>query len=204
MTITTPTEGRAMRADARRNRTRILEAARAAFDADGLAAQMEDVARRAGVGVGTLYRHFPTKEALVEALVADRMTQIAGELRRAVGEEPDAWSALVRTLRFGVELQAGDRALAQVLGSQPPERWEAAKDAAGLDPLTAELIARAQAEGALRPDLRVDDIPVLMCGMSRVVEMRVATCGRPSGWERYFALLLDGLRARDGADPLPD
>ena len=56
----------------------------------------------------------------------------------------------------------------------------------------------------MRPDLRVDDIPILMCGMSRVVEMRVATCGRPAGWERYFALLLDGLRARPGADPLPD
>lgn len=193
-----------MRADARRNRTRILEAARAAFDELGLAAQMDDVARRASVGVGTLYRHFPTKEALVEALIADRMTQIAEELRRASAEEPDAWSALARALRFGVELQAGDLALAQVLGSQPPERWEAAKDAAGIDPLTEELLSRAQAEGTVRPDLRVDDIPILMCGMSRVVEMRVATCGRPAGWERYFALLLDGLRARPGADPLPD
>ena len=193
-----------MRADARRNRAAILQAARAAFDELGLGAQMEDVARRAGVGVGTLYRHFPTKEALVEALIADRMAQIAAELRLAAEEEPDAWSALARVLRFGVELQAGDRALAQVLGSQPPERWEAAKDAAGLDPLTAALLERAQAEGTLRPDVRVDDIPILMCGMSRVVEMRVATCGRPAGWERYFALLLDGLRARPGADPLPD
>ena len=193
-----------MRADARRNRTRILEAARSAFDEVGLGAQMEDVARRAGVGVGTLYRHFPTKEALVEALIADRMTQIATEMRRAIDEEPDAWSALARALRFGVELQAGDRALAQVLGSQPPERWAAAKDAAGIDPLTADLLARAQAEGALRPDVRADDIPILMCGMSRVVEMSAASCNRPAGWERYFALLLDGLRARDGADPLPD
>ena len=193
-----------MRADARRNRERILQSARAAFDELGLAAQMEDVARRAGVGVGTLYRHFPTKEALVEALIADRMTQIAAELRRAVEEEPDAWSALARVLRFGVELQAGDRALAQVLASQSPDRWEAAKDAAGLDPLTAELLERAQAEGTLRPDVNADDIPILMCGMSRVVEMRVAACGRPAGWERYFALLLDGLRARPGADPLPD
>ena len=193
-----------MRADARRNRAAILQAARAAFDELGLGAQMEDVARRAGVGVGTLYRHFPTKEALVEALIADRMAQIAAELQLAVEEEPDAWSALARVLRFGVELQAGDRALAQVLGSQPPERWEAAKDAAGLDPLTAALLERAQAEGTLRPDVRVDDIPILMCGMSRVVEMRVAACGRPAGWERYFALLLDGLRARPGADPLPD
>ena len=193
-----------MRADARRNRARVLEAARAAFDELGLAAQMEDVARRAGLGVGTLYRHFPTKEALVEALIADRMTQIADEMRRAKEEEPDAWSALARTLRFGVELQAGDRALAQVLSSQPPERWAAAKDAADLDALSADLLARAQAEGTLRPDVRADDIPVLMCGMSRVVEMQAATCGRGGGgWERYFALLLDGLRARDGADPLP-
>ena len=194
-----------MRADARRNRLRILDAARAAFDELGLGAQMDDVARRAGLGVGTLYRHFPTKEALVEALITDRMTQIADEMRRATAEEPDAWSALARTLRFGVELQAGDRAFAQVLSSQPPERWAAAKDAADLDALSADLLALAQAEGTLRPDVRPDDIPVLMCGMSRVVEMQAATCGRGgAGWERYFALLLDGLRARDGADPLPD
>ena len=192
-----------MRADARRNRSRILEASREAFDELGLGAQMEDIARRAEVGVGTLYRHFPTKEALVDALIADRMAQIASEMERALEEEPDAWSALVRAMRFGVQLQAGDRAFAQVLGQQRPEQWAAAKDATGVDELTEQLIVRAQAEGTLRPDVRADDIPVLLCGMSRVVEMQGAACGRGEGWQRYFALLLDGLRARDGADPLP-
>src|SRR3954466_946340 len=101
---------RPLRADARRNRERVLCAARAVFAAQGHEAQMDDVARQAEVGVGTVYRHFPTKEALIEALALEAFGRVAAQAKAAL-ELDDPWEALTQTLWAGAEILAGDRAL---------------------------------------------------------------------------------------------
>ena len=109
---------RPLRADARRNREKVLAAARAAFSEQGREAQMDDVARRAGVGVGTVYRHFPTKEALIEALMVAAFETIAAAAEEAL-EVEDPWEAFTSVLWRGAETMAGDRALSEVFASIP-------------------------------------------------------------------------------------
>lgn len=186
-----------MRADAVRNRERIVQAARAAFAERGLQTQMEDVARRAGVGVGTLYRHFPTKDALVRALIIDKMERQADAVKARLEADADPWETFAGSLLHGAEQQLGDRALAQVLAQQPQSTWRsAAEEDTQLASRMAEALERAQRAGVVRPDARPEDIPLVMCGLGAVVQ-------NERSWQRYMRLVLDGFRARD-ADPLPD
>ena len=113
-----PLEQRRLRADARRNHDRVLKAARWCFAANGLQAQMDEIATRAGVGVGTVYRHFPTKEALVEALAADHFRHLA-ESARAALEVSDPWEGFSGFMYRSAEVQAKDLALAEVMAAQP-------------------------------------------------------------------------------------
>jgi AcrR family transcriptional regulator len=184
---------RPQRADARRNRERILDAARNAFAANGMHAQIDDVAAKAGVGVGTVYRHFPTKEALLTAIVAEKFEQFTAFAQEAL-DEREAWPAFVRMLERSAELQADDAALQQTLLGAPDTVWQAAKaEHPELDVAGAELIARAIAEGGLRADFIVDEIGLVMCGV-------VATMARGTGdWRRHLEILIDGLRARSPA-----
>src|SRR5919206_2825813 len=112
------TEERPLRADARRNREKVLAAARTVFSENGRDAQMDDVARRAGVGVGTVYRHFPTKEALIEALMVDAFETIAAHARDALAIE-DPWEAFTSVMWRGAEVMAGGRALSEGFASLP-------------------------------------------------------------------------------------
>jgi AcrR family transcriptional regulator len=195
---TATTEPRAMRADAVRNRAKIVEAGRAAFGERGLETQMEDVARRAGVGVGTVYRHFPTKDELVRALIVDKMERLAAKALEAL-EAPDAdpWESFASVLYHGAQSQLTDRSLAQVLASMPQCTWrEAAEEETRLGERMAALLGRAQQAGVVRPDVRPDDIPLVMCGLGAVVQ-------NDRSWERYMQLVLDGFRAR-GPERLPD
>ena len=188
---------RPLRADARRNRDRILAAARVAFAESGLDAQMEDLARRAGVGVGTVYRHFPTKEALVGALVDDYFAGLAGQAQEALAVE-DPWEAFSGYMWRAAELLGENRALSQVTADG--QMREAARRA-GLDETVGELIARAQRAGVLRADVGIEDVPMIMCSIGRV-QMLGAGPGA-DGWRRHLAIMLDGLRAA-AASPLPD
>jgi AcrR family transcriptional regulator len=189
MPDTTMTE-RPLRADARRNRERILAAARKVFPERGMQAQMDDVAATAGVGVGTVYRHFPTKEALLTAIVSEKFAHITQFAQEAL-EEPAAWPAFVNMLERGAEVQAADAALQQTLLMAPNTVWEAAKaEYPELDVASAELIRRAIAEGEMRADFKVEEIGLVMCGV-------VATMGRGTGdWRRHLEIVVDGLRAR--------
>jgi AcrR family transcriptional regulator len=190
---------RPQRADARRNRERVVAAARAVFGEQGRDAQMDDVARRAGVGVGTVYRHFPTKQALLAALIVDAFDRIAAEAARAL-DEPDAWEALTRVLWFSAENLAADRALSEAMASDVDIPAGATAGQASLQESVAELMRRAQAAGDLRPDAILDDIPMLMCGvgMGRIKEHRYN-----EAWRRHLAIVIDGLRASSASGTLP-
>jgi len=194
-----PVEPRPLRADARRNREKVLGAARAVFAECGRDAQMDDVARQAELGVGTVYRHFPTKEALIEALVVDAFSAILAAAE-AAREVEDPWEAFEQVLWRGAEIMAGDRALSEVFASQPTEVEAAMPVVASLQEVVSGLIARAQAAGVLRDDLEIDDIPMLMCGIGAATRKEHA-CSAP--WRRHLRIVLDGLRAPAATTPLP-
>jgi AcrR family transcriptional regulator len=181
--------GRPLRADARRNREKVLAAARAAFAEQGREAQMDDVAHRAEVGVGTVYRHFPTKEALLEALSEDTFARIAERSRDKLVRE-DAWDAFVELMWDAAHSLAGDRALTEAMAARAPGApCPGQLELAGI---AAELMRRAQASGAMRPDVIVEDIPMLMCGVGSATT-RPHPCD--DAWQRHLAILIDGLRA---------
>jgi AcrR family transcriptional regulator len=191
---------RPLRADARRNRDRVLAAAREVFGEQGRDAQVDDVARCATVGVGTVYRHFPTKEALLEALAVDAFERILAVARENLAGIADPWEALTRTLWQGAEMLAGDRALSQVLSEIPGPVPIAAAAQRELDLTMAEMMRRAQAAGALRPDAVLDDIPMVMCGIGAATR-KSHQC--PGSWRRHLAIVIDGLRAASASGPLP-
>jgi AcrR family transcriptional regulator len=187
-----------LRADARRNREAVLAAARKRFAKCGLECQMEDIARTAGVGVGTVYRHFPTKGDLIAALVADRFERLAARAKEALAEE-DPWQAFCDLMRFSAELQVRDRALSEIISSQPQLGQHEAV-ASGLVATTTELIAKAQKAGEMRKDAVIEDVPTLICGLGAVA---AGSGNMPElNWDRYVEIMLDGLRA-PGFNRLP-
>ncbi|MDX6553845.1 MAG: hypothetical protein QOD86_40 [Miltoncostaeaceae bacterium] len=197
--------GATLRADARRNRARVLDAARAAFAERGLEAQMDEIARAAGVGVGTVYRHFETKEALLEAVALEPLGELIERCRAAL-EEEDAGAALESFLRWSVEKQVNDRCIAESsLGSvaSSPTLVDARAE---LGAAAAELLAKAQAAGAVRADLVMEDLPMLVFGIGAV--QRVDPCMPVTTWRRHLEIVLDGIRAPGTAslppfEPLP-
>ena len=185
-----------LRADARRNRGQIVDAAGALFAERGPDVPMEEVARRAGVGVGTLYRRFPDRDALVRAVAFENFRRVVAWARVATAD-PDGWSGLTRFVRQSV----ADLRLATWLSMWFAETWAALR----LEPEHAELreellrllgrlVATAQQEGAMRPDVGVGDLALLLAvllrplpGMPVPVPEHVV--------ERHLAIMLDGLRA---------
>jgi AcrR family transcriptional regulator len=197
-TATTPSDGaRTQRADARRNRRKVLDAAKKTFAEDGLDVRIEKVARKAGVGVGTVYRHFPTKEDLLQALADDRFAGLAEAARKAL-DDPDAWNGFSGFMRYSAEVMAEDRALSEAMDQRPEMCAHAAEEVRLLE-IVGELIERAKAEGALREDVVADDVPSLICGLGRGTREAV---GRSSmSWERYLEIILAGLRPPADAPP---
>jgi AcrR family transcriptional regulator len=193
-----PSVERALRADARRNHEAVIVAAKKLFADEGLDAQMPDVAKAAKVGVGTVYRHFPTKDNLIAALVADRFERLAQKAREGL-ESGDAWEGLCDFVRFSAKIQADDRGLCEVMGSRP-DVMDAAASAAGLPELCDQLVKRAQRSGELRRDLVWEDVPMIACGLGRITQTAVGpAAGR---WPRLVEIILDGLRA-PGSGKLP-
>ena len=193
-----PLTAKPLRADARRNREKILKAARAVFAEQGRDAQMDDVARRARVGVGTVYRHFPTKDALLHAL-SDELFDIVAAYAEEALERDDAWEAFKDVLWFGGEKTAGDRAFSEVMAAQRDSEPRLCPGQIALSAYVAELMRRAKEAGRMRTDVTIDDIPLVMCGIGSASGMDHPV---PDAWRRHLGIVLDGLRAEAATRPL--
>lgn len=191
---------RPLRKDAARNRERVLQAARELFADRGLSATLNDIAHHAGVGIGTVYRRFPDKEALIDSLFEEQLEQWQ-QLFEEGFDDPDPWRAIVAVHERALELWARNRALKEiVLGSpQAPERG--IKQRTKLHPLAARLIERGQATGAVRADATTQDFGVLLLMVGAVME--AAEEVDPELWRRYLQIALQGLRPEGAAlEPL--
>ena len=187
-----------LRRDAELNRRRLIAAAHEVFRERGLSATLDDVARHAGVGVGTAYRRFANKEELVDALYEDMVDRVEAITLDGLAD-PDPWRGLASSLERVCEVQAFDRGLREVmLGTgRAAQRQTQMRDR--LKPAVDRLVDRAQRHGVLRTDLLPFDLPMIQIMVAAVTERT----GDPRLWRRYLHLLLDGLRA-EAATPLPD
>jgi AcrR family transcriptional regulator len=190
-----------LRSDARRNRERLLEAARAAFADEGLAVPLDEIARRAGVGPGTLYRHFPAKEALFEAVLQDRLQCLADEAG-ALRDAPDPGAALLGFVDRLIAEAALKRDLVDALASVGAELGAGlAETGAQIRGGMRDLLVRAQASGAIRDDIGVDDLMTIVASMMFALRGRSAHATDP---HRAVTVLRDGLlaapRAADGGN----
>jgi AcrR family transcriptional regulator len=189
---------RPLRRDAQANRERIVAAARVAFAADGTGVSVEEIARRADVGMGTLYRHFPAKADLVDAVLEEAFAEFIGAAQDALANE-DAWAGFCGFLERVFTLHRENFGLKDVIASRAHgERVEAIR--ARMRPLVRQLIERAQAQGTLRTDFTAEDMPLVFWSGGRVIDATASVA--PDVWRRHLGMLLDGLRA-EAATPLP-
>jgi len=167
-----------LRADAERNRGLVLEAARAVFAEHGLEAGVAEVAERAGVGVATIFRRFPTKDDLLAAILEDRVHEISELARNA---------ASFREFMFeAAAVHMGDRGLCDAVDGAVFDRPELQREREEVRTVVGKLLRRAQRAGEVRKDVTVDDLPVILLGVARSAPH--------DGWERYLEFALDGLR----------
>jgi AcrR family transcriptional regulator len=180
---------RPLRADARRNRERVLDVARTAFAAEGLSVPLDEIARRASVGPGTLYRHFPTKEALFEAVVHDRLRRLADE-GAALGDDPDPGAAFFAFLGRLAAEAAPKRDLFDALASAGVAVGPAVMTVVDeLHTQLSGLLGRAQRADAVRGDIGRADLTALLSGLLYALRPRPG-----ADPERVLSVFLDGLR----------
>ncbi|WP_107357858.1 TetR/AcrR family transcriptional regulator [Streptomyces agglomeratus] len=196
-----PTPPRPLRRDARRNREALLEAARAHFAEHGLDASLEQIAKRAGVAIGTLYRHFPTRLDLIQALFTGKLQAVAEAAEQAAAMD-DAWEGFAHFMEMMCALQAEDRGLNDLASVRLiPASPEFDEANARIHDLGIVIIRRAHEQGSLRPDVTPEDLALLVWSHNRITH---ATSGiAPNAWRRYLHLMLDAFRA-ERAHPLPE
>jgi AcrR family transcriptional regulator len=183
-----------LRRDAEQNRRRLIASAHEVFRERGLSATLDDVARHAGVGVGTAYRRFANKEELIDAVFDDMIDRVEALGREAV-KDPDAWRGLSTSLEKVCELQAFDRGLREVMLGTGRGQQRQALVAQRIKPTADMLIERAKEQGNLRPDAEPWDLPMIQLMVAAITDHT----GHPDLWRRYLRLLLDGMRAQPGA-----
>src|SRR6266511_2065037 len=189
-----------LRRDAQRNRDAIGAAAREVFSGQGLEAPLEEIARRAGVGIGTLYRRFPTRVDLVDAVLAGRLRAHVDAAEQAL-RIGDPWDGFAFYLEQTCQLEASDRGVGDVMSMRFPRATAVETAKARLFELVRELVRRAQASGQLRADLTLEDLAFLNWSNAKIVEATGAVA--PDAWRRHLAFLLDAFRA-DRAHELPE
>ena len=183
----------ALRADARRNRDQLLLAARDVFVEQGAGAALDDVARRAGVGIATLYRRFPDRQSLMRAVALDVLRRVGAEARQALAEEPDAFRALARYMHRALDarIAAVMPTLVATIPLQDDELTEARE--AAVAPVL-RMIAQAQADGSLRTDVAFGDIGLLLIRLSRPLPQGFGAELDNRLAHRHIDLVLAGLR----------
>lgn len=179
-----------LRADAVRNRARIVEAARELLQTGDTALPMNTVARLAGVGVGTVYRHFPTQQVLLESLAAASLERLLEEAR-AAADENEAAAGLERLLRSALSGQLNDAGLGAVLRSSESACIQTSALRVALSAAVSRLLERAREAGAVRKDVGADDLRRLLCGVEHAVRTGTLDHGEV---DRYLSILLRGLR----------
>jgi len=195
-----PPRARGLRADATRNRVAILAAARQVFAEQGLRAPLEEIARRADVGIATLYRRFPTRERLVAAALIEKLTQYEGAACQALAE-PDPWDGFAGLVRRICELQANDRGLSDLLSMTLPASEDVEQLRAKAHGHVAELVSRAKAAGRLRPDFAPEDLLLVLIANAAV--SHVTGPDAPEAWRRFVELILDAFQYTAGASLPP-
>jgi AcrR family transcriptional regulator len=183
---------RRLRADAERNRLRILDAAAVLFAERGLEVPLDDIAARAGVGIGTVYRRFADKDALIDALFEDKMRGIEALALEAV-RIADPWEAFETFMRGVSGMHAADRGLKEAMLSDEGGRERAALARDTIAPLGQMLLQRAQQAGAVRADLVASDVPLMHFAVGFIADK--TRDAAPDAWQRILTILLDGLRA---------
>ena len=187
-----PPKARALRADAQRNREHVLGVAESVFAAEGLAVPIDEIARRAGLGVGTLYRHFPTKEALFAAIVVARIARIAEDVH-GLADAPNPGEALFSVLERLVEEGIAKRDFMEALSAGGIEIDDGVADAKrAFRSAFGKLLKRAQRDGAVRADVGVGDVLALVTG----AHVAVRNAGDARARARLSSILFDGLRPR--------
>nr|WP_242606659.1 TetR/AcrR family transcriptional regulator [Protofrankia symbiont of Coriaria ruscifolia] len=193
---------RPLRRDAERNRQRILAAARELFAQRGLEITLDDIAHHAGLGVGTVYRRFSSREHLVEALFEEKIDHVVKTADDAV-RQADSWQGLIGFLTSMAEQLAGDRGLHEIVVSSAYGRDRIARARERMIPVVGQLVARAQADGYLRADVEPTDIALIQVMIGTVAEYSQHV--QPLLWRRYLTIMLDGLRPhRERPTPLPE
>lgn len=197
--MTARPDDRPLRADAERNRQLLLDAARELFAERGLHVSLDDVAKRAGVGVGTAYRRFSSRSELIEALFEERLEQMVARAEQSL-EADDPWAGLVAFIERTVEIQAADRGLKEILLGSVEGREKVGRIRERMQPLGEELVRRAQEAGALRSDFVPQDLPMIQIMLGAVSD--ASRTVDPQIWRRYLALILIGIRADPEPAPL--
>ncbi|MDX2647214.1 TetR/AcrR family transcriptional regulator [Streptomyces sp. NPDC001902] len=198
MSGTTATPGQ--RADMVRNRRLLLEAATAAFAERGVDVPIGEIAQRAGLAKGTVFRHFASKEDLLAAIMLQLLDQLVGSAGRLL-EADDSGAALREFMTDGVEALATDRAFCEVIGRPSLQHAEVRDRIALLCDAAEALTARAREQGAVRGDITGTDVVLLLGGIHQTAAPLLPI--QPQAWRRYLALAFDGLRAADSG-PLPE
>jgi AcrR family transcriptional regulator len=188
--MTTATDQRTLRADARRNRERIMSSGRELFARDGPEAQMDEIAALAGVGIGTVYRHFPTKEALLTAMVRDRFAQFA-EIAASAEQTSDPRDAIEDVMLRSAEAVEGDSGFQLAMMGSNELEWEGIEEEkAALAAILTRIIARAVDAGAVRDDFTFGDFGMVMCGITSTMYYSPGS----ADWRRHLAIILRGVR----------
>ncbi|HEY5788688.1 MAG TPA: helix-turn-helix domain-containing protein [Microlunatus sp.] len=199
--IGTATKPRALRRDAVANRERLLAAARELFAEQGFDVTLDDIAARAGVGVGTAYRRFANKTELLDALFAEQTVEVAAAADAGL-LDPDAWQGLVSYLETSLALQLRDKGLAQIVSGDRIGVEQHDWNREVMAPKNRDLVARAQEAGRLRADVTGTDLTFIQVGLNAI--MTRSRDAHPDLYRRYLHLLLDGLRAEPrNPTPLP-
>jgi len=185
---------RPLRADARDNRLRLLEAARDVFIDRGPGAPLEEIARRAGTGIATLYRRFPDRRALIREVVLDSLQRTAEEAHQATREEPDPFAALARYMHWAIDVRTA-AVISALLGEIPFDDGEITRARQAATPEVQALVDAAHRVGTLRPDVTSGDIGILIVRLSRPLPGGVPPEVQHRLSHRHLNLLIDSLRA---------